>query len=162
MTQPTIDQLRKRVQGLEEQRLGNSLVRLGRLTYERTVERLRAKGLTDLRLGFTTPLPHLDRTHGTRVTVLAERMGVTKQAAGQMVTQLERAGLVSRRSDPDDGRARLVELTHDGFEVLLAGLEVFAELESELAEELGASALEEFRRSAELSRRYLERLGADD
>ena len=152
------DQLRLQVEELEAQRLGNSLVRLGRLTYQRTVERLRARGLSELRLSYTTLLPHLDRVEGSRVTELAERMGVTKQAAGQMVTQLEQAQLVTRRPDPKDGRARRVELTTQGFEVLLAGLEVFAELESELEEALGSERMDAFRSSADQSRRYLESL----
>ena len=85
-------------------------------------------------------------------------MGVTKQAAGQMVTQLEQAQLVTRRPDPQDGRARRVELTTQGFEVLLAGLEVFAELEAELEEALGSERMDAFRSSADQSRRYLESL----
>ena len=49
------DQLRLQVEELEAQRLGNSLVRLGRLTYQRTVER--QPRLSELRLSYTTLLP---------------------------------------------------------------------------------------------------------
>ncbi|MDE0881223.1 MAG: MarR family transcriptional regulator [Myxococcota bacterium] len=155
-TSDRLSSLRLRAEQLESQRLGNSLVKVGRLVMERTIERLRERGYEDLRVGFTTLLPHLDRRHGSRITELAERMGSTKQAVGQMVTQLQNAGYVRRRLDPQDGRARLVELTEGGFEVLLAGLEVFAEIETELAAELGSENLKRFAKNAEAVRNCLE------
>ena len=51
---------------------------------------------------------------GTRVTDLAEQAGVTKQTAGYLVDQLERAGYVRRFADPTDARARLVRLAARG------------------------------------------------
>jgi DNA-binding MarR family transcriptional regulator len=45
---------------------------------------------------------------GTRLTDLAERALITKQTAGFLVDQLERAGYVRRVPDPRDARARLV------------------------------------------------------
>lgn len=42
---------------------------------------------------------------------LAEHLGVTRQAAGQMVDELSRLGLVERRRDPQDARLRRVVLT---------------------------------------------------
>ena len=48
---------------------------------------------------------------GSRVGELAERARVSKQTAGHLVDQLERAGYVRRTPDPMDGRARLVRLT---------------------------------------------------
>jgi DNA-binding MarR family transcriptional regulator len=48
---------------------------------------------------------------GTRVGELAEQALVSKQTAGYLVEQLERAGYVERVPDPRDGRARLVRLT---------------------------------------------------
>jgi len=154
--QSRIAALRARAAQLETERIGHTLVKLGRLIFVRTVERLRSRGFAHLRIGFTTLLPHLDRDRGTRVTELAARMDITKQAVGQMVAQLETAGYIRRRPDPDDGRARLVELTESGFEVLLAGLEVFAELEAEMNAELGPAAMHDFRRCAQISKTLLE------
>jgi DNA-binding MarR family transcriptional regulator len=156
--QDALATLRSQASALEAKRLGDTLVKLGRLVFQRTIERLRERGYPELRMGFTTLLPHLDRVHGTRVTVLAERMGVTKQAAGQMVKQLEEAGHVSRQPDPADGRASLVSLTASGFAVLLAGLEVFAELESELEQVLGTAQMSDFKHAAQTSLEALETL----
>jgi DNA-binding MarR family transcriptional regulator len=48
---------------------------------------------------------------GTRLVDLAAQARVTKQTAGHLVDQLEKAGYVERVPDPSDGRARLVRLT---------------------------------------------------
>src|SRR5689334_9549547 len=51
---------------------------------------------------------------GVRLTDLAEQAQVTKQTAGFLVDQLERAGYVERVADPTDARARLVRLAPRG------------------------------------------------
>jgi DNA-binding MarR family transcriptional regulator len=55
---------------------------------------------------------------GSRLTDLAEQSQVTKQTAGYLVDQLERAGWVERVADPTDGRARLVRLTERAEQVV--------------------------------------------
>ena len=51
---------------------------------------------------------------GTRLTALAESAGMSKQAMGQLVDDLERLGYVERVPDPADGRAKIVRLTRRG------------------------------------------------
>ncbi|GGW17900.1 MarR family winged helix-turn-helix transcriptional regulator [Streptomyces capoamus] len=46
---------------------------------------------------------------------LAEHLGVTKQAAAQLVEELVRKGYVERRPHPRDARARLLALTETGW-----------------------------------------------
>lgn len=58
---------------------------------------------------------------GSRLSDLAQSAGMTKQAMGDLVDQCEAWGLVERRPDPLDGRARLIVFT----EVGLAWLEGF-------------------------------------
>ncbi|WP_302062006.1 MarR family winged helix-turn-helix transcriptional regulator [Streptomyces sp. A3M-1-3] len=53
---------------------------------------------------------------GATATDLAEHLGVTKQAASQLVDELVRKGYAERRPHPDDARARLVVLTDRGWE----------------------------------------------
>ena len=48
---------------------------------------------------------------GITVTELAERLGMTKQAAGQFVTQLEGTGHLETQVDPADRRLRVVART---------------------------------------------------
>lgn len=65
----------------------------------------------------------LDR-EGVRMTALAARAQLTKQSLTELVVGLEQAGLVERRSDPADGRAKLVVPTEEGERAMQLGLEV--------------------------------------
>jgi DNA-binding MarR family transcriptional regulator len=49
-----------------------------------------------------------------RLTDLAEALGVDLSVLSRQVAELEAAGAVARRRDPDDGRAWLVDLTDHG------------------------------------------------
>jgi len=72
------------------------------------------------------------------ITALAERMGVTQQAASKAAADLERRGLLTHRPAPEDARAKLLSLTDRGT-AAVAGARVHrAALEAELVEELGA------------------------
>jgi len=74
---------------------------------------------------------------GTRLTDLAEQALVTKQTAGHLVDQLERAGYVRRVADPTDGRARLVQMAGRGEQVVALARRVEAEVEAEWTAHLG-------------------------
>src|SRR3954468_6376606 len=58
---------------------------------------------------------------GSRLTELAQRAGMSKQAMGDLVDQCEAWGLVKRDPDPRDTRARIVRFTPTG----LAWLQAF-------------------------------------
>ncbi|MCV7344832.1 MarR family transcriptional regulator [Mycolicibacterium rhodesiae] len=49
-----------------------------------------------------------------RLTTLASKEGVSQPSMTQLVQRLERAGLVTRLPDPDDGRACLIGITSEG------------------------------------------------
>lgn len=116
------------------------LFRAARLLNERGIERVRSRGRTAASTAHTALLPHID-LEGTRITEIARRMRVSKQAVNQTVAELERIGLVKRTPDPSDGRARLVRFTARGRGELLAGLEILTELQRELATEIGATRM---------------------
>ncbi|GEM_PF-629803 len=54
----------------------------------------------------------------TRATELARQMGVQWPALLRNLEGLERDGLIIRKPDPDDSRARLIELTDAGCDVI--------------------------------------------
>lgn len=79
---------------------------------------------------------HLSRD-GSRLTELAERAGMTKQAMGTLVDQCEAWGLVTRGPDPLDARARRVMFTADGLAWLEAFRNAVAQAESEFRASVG-------------------------
>lgn len=64
---------------------------------------------------------------GATVTELAGHLGVTKQAASQLVDEIVRKGYAERRPHPEDARARLVVLTERGWACTRAAEEAAAE-----------------------------------
>ena len=79
---------------------------------------------------------HLSRG-GSRLTELAERAGMTKQAMGTLVDQCEAWGLVVRAPDPLDARARRVMFTADGLAWLQAFRHAVAQAEAEFRQSVG-------------------------
>jgi DNA-binding MarR family transcriptional regulator len=65
---------------------------------------------------------------GATVTELASHLGVTKQAASQLVDEIVRKGYAERRPHPEDARARLVVLTERGRACTRAAEEAAAEV----------------------------------
>lgn len=82
---------------------------------------------------------------GSRVTDLAEQAGITKQSAGFLVDQLERAGYVDRVPDPSDGRARLVRVAERGARSVQVSRGIVAQVEAEWTARLGARRMEQLR-----------------
>ncbi|MGF0172648.1 MarR family winged helix-turn-helix transcriptional regulator [Streptomyces sp. Marseille-Q5077] len=64
---------------------------------------------------------------GATATDLAAHLGVTKQAASQLVDEIVRKGYAERRPHPDDARARLVVLTERGWACTRAAEEAAAD-----------------------------------
>ena len=129
---------------LKEEQLGHLLLRAHRFFAERALAKLTARGHTMLRMAHITLLPHFDKD-GVRTTVLAERAGISKQAVGQIVNDLENAGYVTRAEDPEDGRAQRVTLTRKGLALLQDAAQLKVEIEEELAGRLGRHGLAQLR-----------------
>lgn len=74
---------------------------------------------------------------GARLTELAERAGMSKQAMGTLVDQCEAWGLVRREADPLDGRARRIVFTDTGLLWLAAFRQAVATAEAEFRAQVG-------------------------
>ena len=107
-------------------------------------ERLSAAGYPDVRPAHGTVFQVID-ADGSRVTELAARAGMTKQAMGELVRHLEAGGYVRRDPDPRDGRAQIVRPTRRGWECIAAARDIAADVERELAERWGEGPLEALR-----------------
>jgi DNA-binding MarR family transcriptional regulator len=111
--------------------------------------RLREEGFEHVREGHGCVFGFIDIENGSRLTELAERSGLTKQAVGEAATELERVGYAERLPDPTDRRAKIIKLTPSGLEACLTGRRIFAEIEREWAEEFGEELVAQMREAAE-------------
>src|SRR5690348_7282782 len=110
-----MDEIRKSVDAqqlaeLRRQYVGRLLQRAYRASAELAAQKLNERGHSSLSLATTVALTQLD-LEGTRISVLAERAGMTKQSMGQLVAELESLGYVTRVPDTSDRRATLVQFT---------------------------------------------------
>jgi len=74
---------------------------------------------------------------GSRLTELAQRAKVSKQAMGKLVDQCAAWGLVTRTDDPQDARARRIVFTPVGLAWLQAFQQAVAQAEDELRAAVG-------------------------
>lgn len=84
---------------------------------------------------------HLTRhlaLEGSRLTELARRAGMSKQAMGKLVDQCEVWGLVTRQGDASDARARRITFTPVGLAWLQAFRRAVMQAQAEFRAVLGA------------------------
>jgi len=132
---PTWDELNQEI----EASFGQTLLRCARLVDEAALARVAARGIA-VRPAHTRLFPHLG-PDGTRLSDLAKKLGVTKQAVGQLVDELASEGLLEVVPDPADGRARLVRVTAAGRDAIRGGLRALADVERDLAARVGAATV---------------------
>lgn len=114
------------------------------------VAELEERGWPDLRVAQATLVLNVDRRSGTRLTELARRAGVTKQATMVVVDELEVRGLVRRTPDPNDGRAKVVRLTARGRTFAAECRRAVAAVEARARRALGGRRLEGLRETLDL------------
>jgi DNA-binding MarR family transcriptional regulator len=103
---------------------------------ERIHAPVREAGFTDIRFVHLTLVRNMN-AGGTRLTTLAARAGMTKQAMSQLVDDGERLGIVERRPDPSDRRARLILFTPRGRALLQVVHRGIAAAEAEMESAVG-------------------------
>jgi DNA-binding MarR family transcriptional regulator len=106
--------------------------------------RLGGEGFADSRFADGVVFQHLVGGPVT-ISTLAEKLGVTQQAASKSVADLQSRGYVSRRPDPADARARIVVLTDRGQAVIAAARKHRAAIDVELRKTLGEDQVEHAR-----------------
>ncbi|APE33514.1 hypothetical protein BOX37_05495 [Nocardia mangyaensis] len=84
---------------------------------------------------------------GATIGEIAEHLGVTKQAASQLVDDLVTRGYADRNPHPRDARARLITLTGRGWACTRAADAALAEFAQHWTDTLGAAAVTELGRS---------------
>src|ERR1700738_4415509 len=79
----------------------------------RLLEIMITSGYDNTRLTLFSLTKNLD-VEGTKLTELARRAAMTKQAMGELVDECEALNLVRRVRDLNDGRARIIMFTQAG------------------------------------------------
>lgn len=97
-----------------EQELGQILM-LASADFQRRLDAdLAERGCAGIRSRHRAVFLHLGRFGPSRAVDLAEAAGIRPQSMTKIVQELEQLGLVRRRPDPGDSRAKLVEFTGSG------------------------------------------------
>jgi DNA-binding MarR family transcriptional regulator len=127
------------------ERLSNNLARLLMEFHKdfsrRIIEEVHRRGYSDIRPSHSAVFGNIGL--GTmRVTELATRAGVTQQAMGKMLKELERMGYVLRDIDSADRRAKAIRLTEKGQRLFRDSLDIVNQLRRDYAQRIGGDDLD--------------------
>jgi DNA-binding MarR family transcriptional regulator len=121
--------------------IGQLLVHLTRQFQTELYARLIDAGIEGARVPHTHVTAYI-KAEGSRLTDLANQARMTRPAMAELVDDLQRLGIVDRRPDPSDGRAKLICLTDQGWAAMRTGHQIIAQLEADYAEMIGSQPFE--------------------
>jgi DNA-binding MarR family transcriptional regulator len=104
---------------------------------------LRAAGFDDLRDAHRPALRH-PPIDGMRPTDLARHLGLSKQAANDLIRDLEQCGYIRLERDPSDGRARIIRYTERGWRLFDTGSRLSREVGARWANAIGQEQYDQF------------------
>lgn len=117
--------------------LGYSFALLNRLV----IGRVRAAAHPDFRPALSALTRAMPPGGEARISVLADRASITKQAMSQLVAEMSEMGLVAIEPDPHDRRAKLVSYTRAGERLAGSIVTAAQEIEGLCQKSLGRKAL---------------------
>ena len=120
--------------------IGQALMEVARDFQKGALEEYSRAGHRKLQSSHQAILTYLS-LDGTRLTELAARASMTKQAMGQLVDEVERLGYVERIPDPSDGRAKIVRFTRKGRMLIKEGTGIGEEIQRKYASLIGENKL---------------------
>ena len=89
-----------------------------RLAVNRMARRLRQEANTQLGPASIAALATIERSGPLTPSEVARIEGIQRPTATRILSRLTEAGLVSRTTDPSDGRSSIVQITADGRKTL--------------------------------------------
>ena len=125
----------------------------------RILQAIRAAGFDDVTLAQSRVFQRIAPS-GSRLTDLAEQAQMTKQSAAGLVDELERMRYVRRVPDPDDRRARLIQIDKRGRLAAKAAQAAHDEIQAEWRARLGARRFGQLRETLEDLRAITDPLAA--
>jgi DNA-binding MarR family transcriptional regulator len=135
-----------RVRKFQSDSLQRHAIEFGEWMVRASNDRAHAFGHEELRQAHARLMVFLD-WEGSRITDMAKAMDVTKNAVGQLVTELEELGYVERLPDPEDGRAKIVRYTKRGKALLADAAAISTSLDAEVEAIIGARRFAELRKT---------------
>ena|SRR5579859_7749802 len=129
---------------LEERRKAQSKRMVGALLREpflavtdRIFGALEVAGLDVISQAHLAVFQQIDEGDGSRLVELAQAARMTKQSMSYLVENLINRGYLEQVPDPSDGRAHLIRLTAQGYEVMRIARVVVSDIEQEWGAYLG-------------------------
>ena len=101
---------------------------------------LAERGFADVRPAHGFAFVRISAGDASMIDV-ADHLGVTKQAASQLVEQLVQRGYVIREADPGDARSRILKLTERGWACTRAAEQAAAGTTDAWRRQLGTAAM---------------------
>jgi DNA-binding MarR family transcriptional regulator len=126
---------------VRHEHLGWLLGRADLLFAEGVTRAMHERGFAGIRLVHVALIRNVDE-NGTRITDIARRAGMTKQATGQLVAEFVELGYIRLVADPDDGRAKIARYTAKGKRLLVAIVASIEQTEDAVSATIGAAKLE--------------------
>jgi MarR family transcriptional regulator, temperature-dependent positive regulator of motility len=123
--------------------LGQLLHFLSNAFEQRTLAKCHKRGHRKFRGSHSSVIAQLD-AEGLCLGDLAERIGISQQATGKLVRDLERAGYVGSHPDSRDKRSRIIQLTASGAALQSDIADILREIRDEYLEILGDPGLQNF------------------
>jgi DNA-binding MarR family transcriptional regulator len=134
----------RRIREFQAESLQRHAIEFGEWMVRASNDRAHELGHKDLRPAHARLMVFLG-WEGSRITDIARAQDVTKNAVGQLVTELEGLGFVERVSDPADGRAKIVRYTRKGRALIADAATIAERLDAEIEAIIGTRRLKELR-----------------
>ena len=122
------------------------LIELAKNFEQRALDKCHQRGHTNIRRSHTSLFSNLG-FGAVRLTELAERAGITQQAMGKLVKEMEQVGYVKRHVDSADKRAKIIELTERGVILVNDSMEIVDEILTEYTEVMGSDGIMDLEKS---------------
>jgi len=120
----------------------------------RTLEKCRQRGHGKIRGAHSALLGHMNTT-GMCLTELAHKVGISQQATGKLIKDLERNGYASSHVDARDKRSRIIRLSERGVALIRDIEEILEEVRGEYSAALGDEAMRSFERQVQSTARII-------
>lgn len=109
--------------------------------YQRIMDKLHQNAYQGLKLSHALILLQLSQ-QGARISDLAKSQAVSKQAIGQIANELEALGFIEKIADSEDKRAKRLQMSAKGIELVRKAAGFLQQIEQQIADEIGSQQLQ--------------------